>query len=385
MKKAELKEDANTPLVYLSRVQEDLSRLYYRINLDDVIKNPESSDNMLLQSKDEIFILSKSMLRDNFSINIVGAVRNPGEQKFTVNTNLRDVIFRAGGLTFDADHGRVEISRVIILQGQPVKTIIKSIEIVDTVYIKNEALANFKLQPFDQISVRRMPGFELQRYITLNGEVKYPGAYAITSTKERLADVIKRAGGLTGIAAPKDATLTRAQDNVGFVILDLKKALRNRRSNYNYLLRPGDVITIPKERELVSVEGAIDYPTIDQVGRISMTYRPGRGIEYYVNEYGGGLSKEKRGRFYLTQIRYPNGAVKKTKTVLWIFKANPKVEAGCVINVGSQPLDKVDPKDPNATANNNNNKDDLMDTTMKVFQFAVSALTIILLTSKISN
>ncbi len=381
LKKAELREDANTPLVYLSRVQKDLSRLYFRISLDEVIENPASSENMLLQSKDELFILSKSILRESFSINVLGAVRSPGEQRYTVNTNLRDAIFRAGGLTFDADHKKIEISRVIIKQGEPVKTIVKIIEIADTLYIKNDSIANFKLQPFDQISVRRMPGFELQRYITLNGEVKYPGTYAITSSKERLADVIKRAGGLTEIAAPKDATLVRTQDNVGFVILDLKNALTHKSSYYNYLLKAGDVITIPKARELVSVEGAVDYPGIEQVGRISMTYRPNRGLQYYIQEYAGGLNKEKRGSYYHTQVRYPNGAVKKTKRILWVFNDHPKIQPGCVISVGVKPLEQKDAKDPNSTQSKNN--DDVIETTMKVFQFAVSALTVILLASKI--
>ncbi|MEY4925878.1 MAG: hypothetical protein RI894_314, partial [Bacteroidota bacterium] len=382
IKKAELREDANTPLVYLSRVQKDLSRLYYRINLDEVLKNPGSAENMVLQSKDELFILSRSILRESFAINVLGAVRSPGEQRYTVNTNLRDAIFRAGGLTFEADHKKIEISRVIIKQGEPVRTIVKIIEIQDTLYIKNEELANFKLQPFDQISVRRMPGFELQRYVTLNGEVRYPGTYAILSHKERLTDVIRRAGGLNQIAEPRDATLVRSQDNVGFVILDLKNALRHKFSYYNYLLKPGDIITIPKARELVSIEGAVDYPTIDLVKRISMTYRPNKGVQYYVQEYAGGLSKEKRGSYYHTRILYPNGAVRKTKRIFWVFNDYPKIQPGCVISVGVKPLDDKDSKDPNAPQTNKNN-DDVIETTMKVFQFAVSALTVVLLASKI--
>ncbi len=338
LKKAELREDANTQLVYLSRRQKDLSRLYYRISLDEIAKNPNSSENMYLDTKDELFILSLASFSEIFTISVIGAVKNPGSQKFTKNTNLRDAIFRAGGLTFDADHGQIEISRVIMQKNIPVQTIIKKIAIEDTLYIRNDSLGNMKLQPFDQITVRNLPGFELQRYITLNGEVKYPGTYAIVNNKERITDVIKRAGGLTDIAEVRDATFTRGGGNYGAIILDLQAAMRSRRSYYNYVLRPGDVINIPRVKELVSIEGAIDYPTIDSLKRISMAYQPGRNIEYYINEYAGGLSKEKRGRFYLTKVFYPNGAVKKTKRVFLFFNKYPELQPGCVITVGSKPL-----------------------------------------------
>ncbi len=337
LKKAELREDANTQLVYLSRIQKDLSRLYYRISLDEIAKNPGTSENMYLKTKDELFILSISDLTEVFSITVVGSVKNPGSQKFTKNTNLRDAIFRAGGLTFDADHGQIEISRVIMEKNVPVQTIIKQIAIEDTLYIKNDSLANMKLQPFDQITVRKRPSFELQRYMTLNGEVKYPGTYALVNNKERISDVIKRAGGLTDVAESRDATLIRAGENIGTVILDLRAALRDKKSYYNYLVRPGDVVTIPRIKDLVTIEGAVDYPTIDSLKRISMAYQPGRNIEYYINEYAGGLSKEKRGRFYLTKVFYPNGAVKKTKRVFLFFNKYPTLQAGCVISVGSKP------------------------------------------------
>lgn len=383
LKKAELKDDANTPLIYLSRLQSDLSRLYYRISLDAILKSTSSGDNMVMQSKDELFILSKSAFRESYGISVGGSVRNPGEQKLTVNTNLRDAIFRAGGLTIEADHGKIELSRVIISKGEAVRTIVRTIAIEDTLYIKNDSIGNIKLQAFDQIMVRRLPGFGLQRFVTISGEVKYPGSYAIINNKERISDLVKRAGGLLETAEAKDANMKRGFDDVGFVVLDLDDALKRTNSTYNYLLKPGDNLTIPRARELVSVEGAVAYPTIDSVRRVSMAYQPGRSLQYYVNEYAGGLNKEKRGSFDYTTIHYPNGAVSKSKRRFLFFYTYPEVKAGCVITVGTRPLPKKEEEKENK--DNKIDAEKILESSMKVFQFAVSALTVILLANQLNK
>jgi polysaccharide biosynthesis/export protein len=341
--KAELKDDANTPLIYLSRLQNDLSRLYYRINLDDVLKNPASKDNLVLQSKDEIFIVSKSNFRDAQSISIYGAVRNPNVQTLTTNTTLRDVIFRAGGLLPEADRSRVEISRTENKDGVLANVVIKSMVLAptDTLYIQDDVVGNFQLQPYDQVMVRKKPNSDPLFNVTLNGEVKYPGVYAIKSKKETITDIIKRAGGLTESAFPEDATFIRTEGNVGFVVLDLGKAIKQPSSPFNYTVKAGDVITIPIARELVSVEGAVDFPEIDIVKRVSMSYRAGESLRYYVDEYAGGTSKEKRGKYYLTQVRYPNGSVRKTKSYFFnTIKSYPPIKPGAIIIVGAKPLEK---------------------------------------------
>jgi polysaccharide biosynthesis/export protein len=382
--KAELKDDANLPLIYVSRLQTNLKRFYYRVNLEEVIKNPTSTDNILLNSKDEIFILSKAGFNENFKVTITGSVRNPGEQPLTANTTLRDVLFRAGGLTLDADRGKIEISRVQVVKGQLMEIKMKEIalEVSDTLYIQNDSLANFKLQPYDQIAVRRLPGYELLTSMTLAGEVKYPGVYTIISKTERIADVIKRAGGLTAAAEIRDATMTRNVEDAGFVILDLDKALKNKNSPYNYLAKPGDVITVPRAREMVSIEGAVAYPEIEIVQRISMSYRPGANLTYYIDEYAGGLSREKRGRYYLTSVRYPNGIVRSTKSSFFnLIKKYPEVRPGCVITVGAKSIKQKTTSSGGAVAEKS--KVDWEDVTKTAFGTLTSVFTIILLSQTI--
>ncbi len=44
----------------------------------------------------------------------------------------------------------------------------------------------FTLEPFDEINVRRSPGYREQQNVTVNGEVLYPGVYAKRSSNDRL-------------------------------------------------------------------------------------------------------------------------------------------------------------------------------------------------------
>src|SRR2546430_1618259 len=56
------------------------------------------------------------------------------------------------------------------------------------------------LQPYVNVLILRQPEFELQRTVTIVGEVHYPGMYALKAKSDRLAMLIQRAGGLTSQA-----------------------------------------------------------------------------------------------------------------------------------------------------------------------------------------
>src|SRR5690606_16632196 len=69
---------------------------------------------------------------------------------------------------------------------------------------------NFRLQPYDIISVYSLPGYETQRNVKVEGEVLYPGYYTIQRKDEKISDIIKRAGGLTASADPEGGSLKRS-------------------------------------------------------------------------------------------------------------------------------------------------------------------------------
>ena len=57
--------------------------------------------------------------------------------------------------------------------------------------------------------MRTNPNFNEQKFVYDNGEINYPGLYAIESKNERISDLLKRAGGINEFAYPSGATLIR--------------------------------------------------------------------------------------------------------------------------------------------------------------------------------
>ena len=100
----------------------------------------------------------------------------------------------AGGLSNDANSSRIEISRVIKSDE------INSNSLAEIFEYDLEKSLDFKIQPYDQIIVRKNPNSYSQKFITIEGEVAYPGNYALSSKNERISDVIKRAGGFKNMA-----------------------------------------------------------------------------------------------------------------------------------------------------------------------------------------
>ncbi|MFZ1455335.1 MAG: hypothetical protein WAT46_04800, partial [Saprospiraceae bacterium] len=146
--------------------------------------------------------------------------------------------------------------------------------------------------------------------------------------------IIKEAGGTTDEAFLKGATLQRGKDNVGFVIIDLEKAIKNSKSFENIILQEGDEIFIPKINNIVSITGATKayeiYPEkITGQGKIQVPYNSGKSAKYYIDEYAGGLSKEAD---KITVVD-ASGKVTKAKQFLF-FKKYPKVGPGAEIKVG---------------------------------------------------
>src|SRR5438094_7821466 len=95
------------------------------------------------------------------------------------------------------------------------------------------------LQPFDNVLMLRQPEFELQRTVTIVGEVRYPGTYALKTKGDRLAPLIQRAGGLTPQAYADGIRFYRQVNGAGRINIDLTNALRDAASRDNVILQPG--------------------------------------------------------------------------------------------------------------------------------------------------
>ena len=68
---------------------------------------------------------------------------------------------------------------------------------------------DFRLQPFDEVVVRKSPAYSEQRNVKISGAVDFTGEYAMDHKDYRLSDLVKAAGGLSSLAYAKGARLQR--------------------------------------------------------------------------------------------------------------------------------------------------------------------------------
>lgn len=308
---------------------------YIAVNLKQALSNPSSPANIELMPKDRLVIYSKNNYTDESFIKVAGAVRSPGEFLYNPSLTLKDVLLLAGGLRREASLDRVDVYRLQFEDDKSVRVLAANLKIDENYNLKNGA-ASFDLEPFDQVFVRTAPQFELQRNVFINGEVKYPGTYALMSENTKLATIIREAGGVTNEAFLAGATLARGFENVGYVIIDLESAIKNPKSFENIILQEGDEINIPKLSNIVSITGATRaselYPEkITAQGKVQVPYRSGKSALYYINEYAGGLAKNAASN--KISVVDASGKVTKAKGFLF-FKKYPKVGPGAEIKIG---------------------------------------------------
>lgn len=320
---------------------------YIGVDILEIMANPDRVDNIILQAGDIVRIFDRTRYTDRLTFQVSGEVRQPDEFAFAEGATLRDAIRLAGGLLFEADPSRVEVFRTVIREGESVQTVAATVDV--DVDVETTTAADFLLEPFDKIYVRRIPQFDLEEVIYIGGEVRYPGNYPLLRDNERLVDVIQRAGGLTDEAFPPGATLYRNEQEVGFIVMDLERALDDPAVIDNIILREGDQITIPKSKDLVIIQGATDagefYPgVVTADGRIATAYRGnGKRARYYLNEFAGGPAENADRR--RIAVLHPNGEIKRTKNILF-FRVTPKVRRGSIVTVPVKPPKIQDPNDP---------------------------------------
>lgn len=373
-----LRPDA-TDFAYVYRINPNNTkdREYIRIDLKNALENPTSPDNLILEPRDQIEILSKLSYIDEFSVRVSGAVRNPGEYQYHPSLTLKDALTLSGGLKMTASPSRIDIFRMVINQNEATKSIVATVAVEEDLGMSSE----FKLEPFDQIVVRLVPEFELQQFVTIEGEVKYPGPYALIDDNEKLTNLIKRAGGLTKESFPKGATLYRQDEGTGFIVLRLDEAMKNNKNIHNFILKQGDIITIPKQKDLVAIIGATKavelYPdNVARVGKINVAYHKRKRAKWYVNEYAAGVGEN--GKSKLITVEYPNGEIKRTKNFLF-FKVYPKVTEGSVVKVGVKP-----PKPPRKEGDKERKKIDWGGVLADSIAQATAILSLVLLLERVN-
>jgi protein involved in polysaccharide export with SLBB domain len=339
-----LQSDA-TDFAYIERfnVKNENEKQYIRVNIDNALINPNSSDNIKLEPGDRIQTFSNTIYTNTSTVSVEGAVKKPGTFQLGKGITVKDVLVLSQGFVESASPIRVEIFRVLIQENQPTKTIVSSIGF-DRNFNQISGDSNFELQPYDLIVVRTVPDFSLQKVVNLTGQVIYPGNYAILKKDETITDLIKRAGGLSQDAFPPGTRIMRKTDEEGTVLIKLEEALLNPKSNSNIVLKEGDEIFIPKTKDLVSIYTVGTRSREFNVQKddvINVPYFVGKSAKYYIEEYTGGLYADKEVKWKDVYVEYPNGKLKKSMNFLF-FKTYPKVDIGSKIKVTLKEVKRVE-------------------------------------------
>ncbi len=313
---------------------------YIHLDLKQIFEDPFSPANRVIESGDQINVFSKGGRRDEMTISIFGSVRNPGVFTYGEGMRLADLVSLAGGFKFEADNDRIDIARSVFYSGEKVKISQSTVSLPRDFELFYDRDTSIALLAFDHVFVRAIPEFEMQRTIRLEGAVKYPGTYTLIADQEKIYDVIERAGGLTGQAFPEGAKLYREGDGTGLVVIDLHDILKNNNLPSNITLRAGDVLQIPKSRDLVTINGNVNLDDAYSSGllnggeSISVAFRGPKSARYYVNNFAAGVSET--GTMNKLKVQYADGRIQKTGKTFFIFNKHPKVSKGSIVTVGAK-------------------------------------------------
>ncbi|QIP17987.1 sugar transporter [Spirosoma aureum] len=319
-----LREDAFLNLAVIRRLRPNLDPEVISVDLGKVLRGEQP--DMVLHREDVIQINSISELRQERTVSIKGAVNKGGTFQFADSMTVANLIVLSGGFSEGAISSRMEIARRVkndtagLPTGQNIRII--ALEIDQNLRL-SPADAKLILMPFDQVFVRTSPRYEVQKGATINGEIRYPGPYAIRTSADRITDLIERAGGLKPEAYLLAARLTRRGE---IISINMRTILENHADLGNLLLDDGDSLTIPRRVELVRIRGEVLNPA-------TVEYDPAKSFRDYIAEAGNFTKKALRRKTYVMDA---NGKIRPTKSFLGIHQF-PKPERGMEIIVPSEP------------------------------------------------
>ncbi len=329
---AGLKEEAIGQHAVMHRMKADRTLEVLGVDINGILEG--SVPDIPLRNEDVIYVASRQELNEQKTVTIHGEVAYPGVYRYAENETIEDLILQAGGPTEAASLAKVDVARRIIdpmateASDQLAQTF--SVSLSNDFAIKGDS--SFKLRPFDEIYVRRSPSYNEQQNVSIEGEVQFAGNYTLSSSGQRLSNIIQQAGGLTKRAYPEGAKLLRimtqeerdqmetmlrtAMRNSGSdsidvkklltmatfpVAIELDKALEHPGSDDDPILREGDRIVVPRYTSTVSINGEVLYPN-------TVRYKEGKKAKYYIDLAGDYTSSAKKNK---TIIIYMNGMVAK--------------------------------------------------------------------------
>ena len=324
-------EEAFTAHAVMHRMKEDRTLQVIAVDIDGIMKG--TVPDLALKPNDVLFIPTKQEMMEEQTITIHGEVQYPGVYKYAENETLEDFVLQAGGLKQTASTVKVDVARRVsnpkAFQTDSIIARTYSFALKDGFVIDGEP--GFTLMPFDEVYVRKSPGFNKQQNVVVEGEVMFSGTYTLERKNQRLSDIIKAAGGVNDRAYTKGARLERrftpeermrteallkmaktqsgSKDtievkkidigDVYYVGIELNKALAQPGCDEDIVLREGDRLIVPQYTSTVKISGDVMYPN-------TVGYQKGKKAGYYIDQAGGWGNRAKKSH---TFIIYMNGKV----------------------------------------------------------------------------
>lgn len=340
-----ISEDAFTNRGFIHRLKEDRTLEVVDVDVKGLLNH--SVADIALKNEDVFYVPSKKVMQEEEILTIKGEVNYPGVYNYADNTSLETFILQAGGLKDAASLVKIDVSR---------RMRDKSVDSVRTEVAQNFSFAlkdgfvvdgkpGFILQPFDEVFVRRSPGYVEQQHVRIEGEISFAGTYVLNRKGMRLSDLVRAAGGLTkeayALGAHLERTLTpeekiKQQSLLKFALsgdsvdvrkldlsdtqnvgINLQKALENPGSNqYDIVLREGDRLIIPQYSNTVSINGQVMMPN-------TVAFSNGKKLSYYIDQAGGYGLRAKSKRVFAINM---NGTVNRVHS-------SKDITPGCTIVV----------------------------------------------------
>ncbi len=316
----------------LLRTESDYTRRLIAVDLSAVLAGDSTAD-IELHNRDHLRVYAVDDVRRVPYVSIEGEVVREDRYELTRGMRLSDLVFLAGGPRKNAWLLEAEIARV---GPKGYSEIIRAD--LRACLEHPGGPDDIELVEDDRVFIREIPEWNLQDMVRVEGEVRFPGRYALRRRNETLSEVIARAGGFTDDAFLPGAVFERAsiaqdirrrnipgilenlQDvtldtlqarvqesqlrllshaNVSRVVVDLVGLFERGERDKDIALRGGDRIFIPPRPSGVHVMGAVA-----SAGTIK--YAPGRRLRYYVQAAGGLLRSADRGEIRIVR---PDGRV----------------------------------------------------------------------------
>lgn len=340
-----LSEDAFTERGTIHRRREDRTLEVISVDIKGLMAHAVA--DISLKNEDVFYVPSKKIMHEERILTIDGEVNYPGIYEFADNTTIEDFILQAGGLKDAASMVKIDVSRR--MRNQEARQSGSQVAQWFSFSLKDgfvvDGTPGFVLEPFDEVYVRRSPGYVEQQHVFVDGEIAFAGTYVIANKGMRLSDLVKAAGGLTeeayAMGAHLERTLTPAEkikqksmiklavsgDSIDMRKLDLgdkqvvginlQEALAHPGSNqWDVVLREGDRLVIPQYNNTVSINGQVMYPN-------TVAYSEGAKLSYYIDQAGGYGQRAKSRRVFAVNM---NGTVTRVRS-------SKDITPGCTILV----------------------------------------------------